>query len=292
MLFYIFCNILLVEVFMKIKDIFYGKKGIHIVTFITFLLFLLTILFTLSGTVYAELMNRLSFQESVLYLSELNSKNVFSLDKILMFSSASANHNEVINKALWDINVSQFTDIAIYINNHSENGLNSENIINKLYIDNIQFNEFPTLGTPSLFYKNANNFGKYEYIENNLIMNSLNFEIVRENINYEKPQLYIDTSSPICISYINSNIKSNVILSDINNALVYDGSLLKRANITLSNISTSFSFNIHVINNLNQHFICNVNIQIPLENNELDIYNGNVKKELSNLSNCQFYRIK
>lgn len=278
---------------MKLKDIFYGKTGTNISIFIVFLLLLLTILFTLSSTVYAELLNRISFQESVIYMSSLNSKTIFSLDKILLFSSASAEHNEVTNKALWDINVAQFTDIALYINNYSsENELTSENTINSLYIDNINFNETPSFGTHNLFYKNVNNFGKYEYVENNLIDDKLNFEIVKENINYEVPQLYFDTSSPICLSYINKNIKSNVILSDTQNSLVYDGSLLKRTNISLANIATNFSFDIHIINNLKQHFICNVNIDIPLETDDTNIYNGYVKQDLSNLSITPFYRTK
>lgn len=279
-------------IILKIRDIFYGKKGIHISIFVTFLLLLLTILFALSGTVYAELMNRFSFQESVIRISALNSKTVFSLDKLLLFSSASAQHNDVINKALWDINISQFTDIALYINNYAENGLTAENTVNSLYLDNIQFNEAPTIGTPNLFYKNVNNFGKYEYVENNIINNSLNFEIVKQAINYEKPQLYIDASSPLCFSYINKDIKSNVILTDTNTALIYDGSLLKRANVLISNITSNFSFDIHIINNLNQHFICKVNIEIPLENDNSTIYDGYVKQEFSNLSMYQFYRTK
>lgn len=260
--------------------------------FVLFLFLLLFILFALSNTIYAELMNRISFQESVIYMSELNSKPIFSLNKILMFSSASAEHNSVVNKALWDINVSQYTDIAIYINNHAENGLTAENTINSLYIDNIEFNQLPIQGTPNLYYKNINNFGKYEYIEDKLIDNNLNFEIVRENINYENPELYIDASSPIVLSYINKDIKTNLILSDTENALVYDGSLLKRANIILNNIKTNLSFDIHIINNLNQHFICNVNIEIPLETADSSIYNGYIKQELSDLSIYHFYRTK
>lgn len=265
--------------------------------FIIFLLLLLSILFVLSGTVYAELMNRFSFTESVLYMSELNSKKVFSLDKVLMFSSASASNNEVVNKALWDINISQFTDIAIYINNHSENELTAENTINSLYIDNLKFNNQPSLGNCNLFYKNVNNFGKYEYIENNIIQDSLNFEIVQENINYDSPRIYIDASTPICLSFVNKDIKTNAIISDTSIPLVYDGSLLKRTGVSLNNLRTNLSFNIHIINNLDQHFVCNVNIEIPLEDENSDIYSGYIKKELSNLSISNlsisnFYRTK
>ncbi len=275
---------------MKTKNIFYGKKAIHIISFIFLLLILLSIMFVLSTTVYAELTNRLCIEESMARFSKLNSKNIFSIDKILMFSSASSENNEVVNKALWDINISQYTDIAIYINNNAENGLTSENTINSLYIDNVNFFESPSLGTPNLCYKNVNNFGKYEYNPDNIITDALHFEVVNDNIDYEKPQSYIDVSSPICLTYINKNIKENTILSDISNPLIYDGSLLKRANIALGNISAGVSFDIHIINNLNQHFICNASINIPLSSDTSSIYDGYIKQELHN--NTAFYRIK
>ena len=49
-------------------------------------------------------------------LARLNSKTVFSIDRIYLYSSADATSNET-TKPVWDLNVSQFTDIAIYINN-------------------------------------------------------------------------------------------------------------------------------------------------------------------------------
>lgn len=253
---------------------------------------LLTVLFSLSSMVYADLMNKYTFEESVAKTAQLNSSTIFSLDKIFVFSSAHATQNEVNNKAIWDINLSQFSDIAIYLNNHGSNPLTHENTIQSFYIDNIEFTKMPEIGSPTLLYKNVNQFGKYEWIENNIISDSLNYEIVSKDIHYETPQIYLDGSSPICLSFINKDIKTNHIISDSSTALTYNGSLLKRSNVSLNSISTNLSFDIHIINALNQHFKCNVNLEIPLKDENSSIYDGNYKKEWTDLSMYSFYRLK
>lgn len=256
------------------------------------LFILLTVLFSLSSMVYANLINKYLFEESVARTAQLNATPIFSLDKILVFSSAHATQNTVNNKALWDMNVSQFSDIAIYLNNHGSNPLNYENTIQSFYIDNIEYHKMPEIGTPTLLYKNVNHFGKYEWIEDNIISHSLNYKIVAQDINYETPQIYLDGSSPIVLGFVNKDIKTNHIVSDTSTPLTYDGSLLKRCNISLNSIATSLSFDVHIINALNQHFKCNVNLEIPLKDAETSIYNGSYTREWSQLSMYSFYRLK
>lgn len=68
------------------------------------------------------------------------------------------------------------------------------------------------------------------------------------------------------------------------------GTLLKRCSVLLNQISTSFSFDIHITNNLDQEFICSVYIDIPLETENESIYNGKVT--LRKDTNFIFYRYK
>lgn len=276
---------------MKIKKELKNKPASTFALALSFFI-LLTILFSLSNMVHADLINKYLFEESVEKVAQLNATTIFSLDKILIFSSAHATHNVVNNKAVWDINVSQFSDIAIYLNNHGSNPLTYENTIQSLYIDNIQYRKIPEVGTPTLLYKNVNQFGKYELVDNNIISQSLNYKIVAQDINYETPQLYLDGSSPICLSFVNKDIKTNHILADTSTPLTYDGTLLKRCNIPLNSIATTLSFDIHIINALNQHFKCNVNLEIPLKDENTSIYNGSYTKEWNQLSMYSFYRLK
>ena len=79
---------------------------------IAFFLFLLLIIFNICNFVILSQ----DFEADFTKLSDLNQNPIFSIDKILLFSSASADNNEQ-TKALWDLNIHQYTDIAIYINN-------------------------------------------------------------------------------------------------------------------------------------------------------------------------------
>ena len=211
----------------------------------------------------------------------------------ILFSSADAVQNEATNKSTWNVNVSQFTDIAIYIDNHLENGFSKENTIAKLYIDNIQYPQMPTLGTPFLYYKNQNDFGKLSFNEENRIQDCLNFEFIpyENERNFEKPEIYDTSFSPICLGFTNKDIKTNYSITNIEEPLRYDGSLLKRCNIGLTRINCTVSFDVHIINQANEHFKSTLSIEIPLKDNssETTIYDGFTKQEITEVSNFSFY---
>lgn len=219
--------------------------------------------------------------------------DTFQIRKIMLFSSADAIQNEATNKSTWNVNVSQFTDMAIYIDNHSENGFSSKNTISQLYIDNIQYPQMPTLGTPFLYYKNQNDFGKLSFTEENNIQDTLHFEILpyENERNYEKPEIYDTSFSPICLGFVNKDIKTNFIITNIEEPLRYDGSLLKRCNIGLTRINCTLSFDIHIINQANEHFKSTVTIEIPLKDisSENTIYDGFVKQEITDVEDFAFY---
>ena len=204
------------------------------------------------------------------------SENIFSIDKIYFFSSATADNNEQ-NKTLWDLNIHQFTDIALYINNNnSQNNFTSENTINSLSIENINFNNI-SIGEPNLYFKSITNFGKYIKDDNNLINNNLSFEILdnTNEINYELPQIHNTCDEPITLSYINSNIVKNKIITDISEPLTFNGSLLKKSGITISSISGVVSFDIRIKTNSNKTFVANVYFSVPLgQNDSNNVYSG------------------
>lgn len=128
-------------------------------------LFIAIVLFIIAFVLFRHIMivkianEKFAKQASEFY--KLNAQTVFSIDKIYMYSSANAIENKD-NRPVWNLNLYQYTDIAIYINNRSEDKLTYENSIKSLYIDNIKFTELKK-GTPSLYYKNVNEFGKSIY---------------------------------------------------------------------------------------------------------------------------------
>ena len=226
-------------------------------------------------------------------LSRLNSKTVFSIDRIYLYSSADATSNET-TKPVWDLNVSQFTDIAIYINNRAENRVNYENTIKELTISNVQFNNLQS-GTPSLYYKNVNDFAKLTNLEENKINDSLEFNIVNSgDADYTKPVIYSNCQNPITLEYVNTNMEEDTIISDISTPLTYDGSLLKKAGILLTQMKCTLSFTITIVNNYNQKFVATVYIDIPLEDSMsgASIYDGKLIKNIENTNFVKFIRVE
>jgi len=269
------------------KNLFY--KDLLKLLSIVFLLFTIV---NICIYLYINFQIKNAFEITTISKASLNNKTIFNIEKILLFSNGYATSNDT-NLDMWNLNISQYTDIAIYINNNIQNGLTDENIIKSLSINNIQFNPSPNFGNPLLNYKNINNFGKYINIEN---LSNLDFNIIDFNssINYDKPEIYNSLQNPITLGYVNNNIKTEYLLVNNNEILNFDGSLLEKSRVSLEDIYTKISFDIHVINNLNQEFICNVSIPILLEDNSnnLSIYNGNISKVFNYRNEYNFYRIK
>ena len=60
----------------------------------------------------------------------------------------------------------------------------------------------------------------------------------------------------------------------------------------INNIKTSISFNLNLTNNLDEKYVYNIKFDIPLEDNEHSIYEGNIKKEITEFSNNKFLKLK
>lgn len=255
--------------------------------FILILLFLIFILTFLTHIIYVSYLNKTNLEKNIEQINEKNKNSIFSINKIVYFSSSSANTN--VNNSNFVIDdLFQYTDIAIYINNNSE-ALSLENTLKSVYIDNINFSKLPKLGVPSLYYKNINDFAKPTHLEENKLEDKLFFDVSSENtIDYSEAVLFNNCANPITLSYVNKNIKTEHIISDLSASMTYDGSLLKKNNILLNSISCSISFDICITNNLNQKFKCPIHLEIPLDNETNSIYDGSFT--LVDNTNFTFYR--
>ena len=233
------------------------------------------------------------FAEDVNAIWKLNPSTIFSIDNIYMYSSASADSNQE-DRAIWNLNIHQFTDIALYINNRSDEKLNYENSIKEMYIDNIKFSNLEK-GKPSLAFKDIHNFGKFTDVEENIIEDKIEYKILNDgDIDYSKPQMYADCSNPIILEYANKNIKENEIISDIESDLIFNGELLRRTGVFLDSIKCTVSFNVTIINNYEQKFVANVYLDIPLEDTQTGetIYNGKQVKKIQTPNYIKFFRVE
>lgn len=254
---------------MKLKNL--NKRAIIYISIVSFLIFMMLLSFCM-------ILRKKAFNNQFeSYYSELSANNEeesFSLNKISIISSATAN-TTVRNLSYLNLDISQYSDIGIYLNNPQN--LN----ISKLYIDEINFSNYE-IGMPCLYKKEINEIGICSYSDDKVLNNM-------DNLNLPE-----DATLPICIGFYNKNIKSNYVISTNDSILDIDGKILKEAGIVKSSIHTNISFNIHIITDTEEHFICNINLDIPFEDdNGKDIYeSGYIVKNLNNLSNYKFLKIE
>ena len=144
-----------------------------------------------------------------------NEKPTFQISQIYLCSSANA-IDGTESQTLENLDLYQYTDIAIYINNNDEEGLTNKNTIKKLYIDNIQIQTSSGEGTQALVYTNLLNIGSRDKLKamlassnslSNMQNNQIDFNIINTNTennqaNYENPTFYGDCSNPITLKYI------------------------------------------------------------------------------------------
>lgn len=215
--------------------------------------------------------------QSVYDFAKENSEVVFSVDKIVYFSGANANSSINANSSFTISDLYQYTDIAIFINNHADGNFTAKNTLKNVCLSNIKFQLSPSIGTPNLYFQNINNFATNSYDENKLITDTIDFTCSSDDIiDYSTPTLYNNCANPITLCYINSNIKASQTLTDTVSNISYDGSLLKYCNITLNSISCKISFLITIVNNLNELYTCPMVLTIPLSTENSTLYDGNL----------------
>ena len=259
------------------------KKLLFCIVIFLFLIFLL-----LSYIVFQKIIIKKNFEDSYLPFANKNKNTIFTIDKIVMFSSADSKNKTSSATNFTLENLYQYTDMAIFIKS-TNNEHTLENTLKSVSINNIKFDLPPSIGEPNLYFKSINNFAKSDVDDNNIITDTLNFNITSEDTtDLNTPTLFNNLANPITLSYVNKNIKSDYTITDTSSPITYDGSLLKKCNIDLSSINCNLSFDINITNNLNQNFKTTVFIGIPLQDNENLITNGNIK--LTKDVDYKFYR--
>lgn len=234
----------------------------------------------------------------VIFITIIIGSNIYNY-KIKKPSSNSSNQNNapffISNKTLysgiipqsknfskdgnWKLDISQYTDIAIYISTTDKN-LTDTNTIKSLYLDEIKFAKFPKIGTPTLYYQNplkfATDYISTEHsIETHLNYNILNFEN-EDNYNYySSPNFFTDCSIPITLKFLNSEILKNYEMAN-SETLTFNGSILKKAKINLEDLNTTISFNINIVTNANQLYTNSITLEIPLKNQSNTLFDQNI----------------
>lgn len=227
--------------------------------------------------------------------SEFNTSNeapIFKIKEIILYSSANAEDNSK-GEILRDLNLHQFTDISISIDNKSYiSDLSNKNTVSELYIDNIKITKNSNIGQEALNYKNPYNFGKYEgNIEktNRIDFNILHTNADNENNDFSTPTFFTDCSNPITLGYLNKNVKTNAQILKSDEKIDFNGKLLKLADVAINDISYNINFQIHLKNSLEESYVYNVDLNVPLEDENASIYDGYIFKVMHNQSKSYYF---
>ncbi len=252
------------------------KKNIICGYYIILIISLILILTFVFQNIYDKLLQKKNFENSIISFAKNNEEIVFKIKKIVFFSSSDSKNKTSSNTNFTIQNLYTYTDIALFIDNISEENT-VKNTLKKVKITNIKISKEPIYGKPNLYYKSINNFSKSEFDINNLIQQELVFDVTSEdNVDLSKPVLYNNCANPITISYINQNIKSDYTMLDTENPIIYNGKLLQRCGISISSIQASISFDIEIENNKNERYKTTIYLDIPYVDAEKSIYDGSL----------------
>lgn len=203
----------------------------------------------------------------------------FKIKKQMFYSGILPKSTSYNDNENWNLSISQYTDIAIYISTTSSI-LDDSNTINSLYIDNIEYLKMPKIGAPALYYQNPKKFATdtiySEYtIENHLNYNILNFDNEENYDYYSTPNFFTDCSLPITLKYVNYDILKNYKVAN-SEPLIFNGQILKKSNINLFDLEATISFCINIVSNENKLYKYNMNINIPLRYSNDNLFDKNI----------------
>lgn len=242
--------------------------------------------FVLNDSIYRD-----NYANQMIGISDNNENTIFSIQKVVLYSNANAIDNSK-DQSLSDVSICQYSDLGISIDNsQSSSELTDENTVKQLYIDNIVMSSKLDKGTKILNYKNPFSFGKYKEIESP-INNRIDFKIVstnkeNESNNYDEPTFFTDCSNPINLGYLNKDLLTKYSVSNEASTVSFNGKVLKEANISLDDINYNLKFTIHIVNNLNEKFSYNMNLDVNLDG----IYDGYTYRAKSTSGNeYRFFR--
>lgn len=243
--------------------------------------------------IFKKIAAKNQFVEQLIKVAEANEKPVFSVSKIVKYSSAEAIDN-TIEQNLQDVSISQYSDVAIYIDNFSDE-LTEENTVKELYLDNFEIKVDYNYGEPGLYYKNPLEISKFRLIEENKIDEKLNYKIVytneeSENMSYASPVFFTDCSNPITLGYVNKNIVNKYEVTRNNGLVSFDGRIFNNLDMDLAKLSPKISFTIHIKNNLDENFICNMSANLKLETEQGSVKSGYLIEILDDIGYYPFFK--
>lgn len=256
-------------------------------------LIILAILYIDYQFIFIKKVARNQFVRELVEIAEANREPIFKIAKIIKYSSAEATDNTT-EQNLQDLSIHQYSDIALYIDNGGEE-LTEKNTIKELYLDNFNIELAFQYGEPAVYYKNPLEISKFRMLEENKIEDTLNYNIIYTNeenqsSDYEKPTFYADCSNPVTIGYINKNIVNHYQVTKENGLIAFDGRIFNNVDMNLKDLSPKISFTVHLKNNLDEKYICNMSANLQLETEAGSVKSGYIIEKTDYIQYYPFFK--
>ncbi|MBO4293162.1 MAG: hypothetical protein J5881_02080 [Clostridia bacterium] len=255
-------------------------------------IFLAAVVYSYWYFIISPIIGNISFANEVSKFLVKNEEPIFKIDEVILYSSAAAEDNSE-GKILKDLDISQFTDISIKIDNKSYiSDLSNKNTISELYIDNITITKESDKGESRLNYKSPMIFGKYQ--DNIEQTDRIDFNILHtnednKNNDFSTPTFFTDCSNPITLGYLNKNVKTGAEISTTTEKIDFNGKLLKLADVPIKDVAYRVSFQIHLKNSLEESFVYSMDLNLPMQEKNSSIYDGYIFKKMLNQSKSYYF---
>lgn len=214
------------------------------------------------------------------YKTEGETNMPFEISKVLIISSAEASNKEDNpDNQKWNLNVSQYNDIYITFDKNDTYQKNA-------YIKNIELENI-SISSPVkekvILYKPCEDEEKmFSYEDEYVIGDSLEFKGEADD-NLKKLEIS-NSGGTILFRVYNKEIGEYV--SDEDDEIHYDGTLLKKAEVKLADLKTKISFDV-VIETNNSTYRGRMELEVPNDNTDEE---GVTQKTIENFDEIIFKR--
>ena len=196
----------------------------------------------------------------------------FTLSKITIVSTAEGVENEGAQEK-WNLSVFQNNDIYFSIEKNDNN--KEDEIIESVSIENIQVLENPKVGQIKTYMPNSSDGRLFSYSDEYIVQeNKLTFKGASKS--NSKTLEIGNQGGTAVIRLANTNIGTYV--SNEDEEIKHDGSLLQKLNVQNEDVSFKVSFDV-VINLKNKSYVSNVVLDLPCEGDLIE--QGTCSKEIT-----------
>lgn len=209
---------------------------------------------------------------SMKYYVEGETNMPFTLSKITIVSTAEGVENEGTQEK-WNLSIFQNNDIYFSIEKNDNN--KEDEIIESVSIENIQVLENPKVGQIKTYMPNSSDGRLFSYSDEYIVQeNKLTFKGASKS--NSKTLEIGNQGGTAVIRFANTQI--GTYISNEDEEIKHDGSLLQKLNVQNEDVSFKVSFDV-VINLKNKSYISNVVLDLPCEDDLIE--QGTCSKEIT-----------